>query len=109
MYSWETDEEMIAELLAEGCIKDIRYDDIEGTLVKFHMDVLELKYPAVAEVVKAEQMQEVDESIQELIDKGLVQMSFQETEDGGLEAVYGLTEAGKAHAEYLLNSGNLPS
>jgi hypothetical protein len=93
---------MISELLAEGCILDIQEDGENGPVVTFNMEVLELKYPDVAEVAKQEQLQEIDDALSNLVDLGLVEMGFMPTEDGGIEAVYSLTEMGKKYAENLL-------
>lgn len=102
MYSWDSYEEMTAELLAEGCLTDIQHDEENGTIVTFNMEILELKYPEIAEAVKEEQLKEVDETLRSLVDKGMLEMSFRETEDGGIEAVYSLTEIGRQYAETFL-------
>jgi len=100
MYDWDSHSDMIAELLQEGCILDIQEAD-EGPLVTFNLPVLELKYPAVAEVVKQDFYQEVDEALNNLVDMGLLQMAFQESEDGGIEPVFSLTEAGEQYVNNL--------
>jgi hypothetical protein len=55
--------------------------------------------PEVAKVVSPElywlEMNEVDKTLLDLIDKGLVQMDIKPDEDGNLDAIYSLTEAGK--------------
>lgn len=101
MYQWESWSEMIAELLREGCILDVQDDEENGPLVTFNLPVLEVKYPDVAEVVMKEQNQQVDEALNNLVDMGLLEMSFQETEDGGIEAVYSVTDAGKRYIETM--------
>lgn len=100
MYTWETYEDMVAELLKEGCITDVRYEE-DGPVVTFNMEVLELKYPEVADAAKEEQMEQIEESLNNLVDMGLLQMGFADSEDGGIEAVYSLTEAGEKYVKSL--------
>jgi hypothetical protein len=96
---WETDEEMVAELNEEGCIESISYDEDGEQLIKFNMDLLEIKYPAVADAVREYQMEEVDEALARLMEQGLLEMSFSEQDDGSLEPVYMLSEFGRKVVE----------
>ena len=100
-YVWDSEEEFLAEMEREGCVKSFSWDEDGGLLISWHLDVLKEKYPDVHAVVEESLLEEVDESLRRLTDDGLLDMSFQEKEDGTIEAVYSLTEEGERIAESL--------
>jgi len=81
----------------DGSIIDIN----EEGLIKFDLAKLEILHPGLYELVWEDIQRDIDESIRSLMDKGLLQMSFQQTENGGLEEVFMLTEEGRRVAEEM--------
>lgn len=94
----EFDAQFEAELQAmqdDGSIAEITEDG----MIVFNFKILEILHPALYELVWEDVSQAIDESIRELMKDGLVEMSFQVKDDGGLEEVFMLTELGKRVVE----------
>lgn len=89
-------EDWIEELIADGSF--ISHDN---DTINVNWDVVEALHPGLAEDLRQIQMQEIDEAMRELCDIGLLQMGFREKEDGSLEQVFSLTEAGHRYVEMM--------
>lgn len=100
MVSDEEYERFIQELTEDGCITS---SNEEGHSINW--ELLEVLHPATYEALWAQHCAEVDEAMQQLLDLGLIQSSFRENEDGTLEEVFSLTEAGTAYAESMISRG----
>lgn len=102
---FQSDEEFLGRMILDGCIKKVAYDEEGGLMVEWNLDRLKELYPGVYERVWEAHLSEIDLVLSGLVDKGLVQMSFEEGEDGYIEAVYSLTEKGKEEVELMKSLG----
>lgn len=93
-------EQMIDSLVEDGCFID------RGDTYEVNWPLLEVLHPAVYDVMWEGHIEEVDEALNSLCDMGLLQMGFRVTEEGGMEAIYSLTEDGIAYVGGLGAGGN---
>lgn len=101
---WESDADFVTEMLDTGCMTDYFMDTGGEWVCQWDMKKLEELYPDVYNVIREAQLEEVDEALRGMVDKGLLEMSFQETPEGGIEAVYSLTDAGREAAKQIVDS-----
>jgi DNA-binding MarR family transcriptional regulator len=101
---WDDFEDMIASLEYEGCIERIEVDAHGERQFFFDFDKMDILHPQMSAELQAEHQAEVDEALSSLVDKGLIEMYVQPTPDGGIEAVYRLSEDGRRYAEQELDS-----
>lgn len=94
---WDSEEEFIGEMLMSGAMDKAYHEDGE-LYFSWNEEVLKSKYPKVHETILNAQ---VEETLSGLVDKGLVDMAFEEREDGSIEAVYSLSDEGRRVAESM--------
>lgn len=97
---WDDEDDFVKEMLDTGCMKDYFIDDDGEWICQWDMEKLENMYPDVAKAVQEAQLEEVGEVLNDLVDQGMLEMSFQETENG-LEEMYSLSEKGKIYAQEM--------
>lgn len=95
---WESEKDFLETLLADGSIVALTGEG-EDAVVTWDMQVLEVMHPEIFEQVRAVQLEEVEQALNSLAEKGMVNMGFEEQEDGSLEEVWSLTELGQQVAE----------
>jgi hypothetical protein len=86
-------DEVVQGLIDDGCFTD------QGDTFGVDWELLEILHPAIYEALWAEHTREVDQALDNLVESGLLDTGFQQTDEGGLETIYMLTEAGKAYVE----------
>lgn len=98
---YESEDAFLAAMDRDGCIREFAWDENGELMISWNMDVLREKHPDVADAIEEIHLEMVQESLSSMTDKGLLHMSFQENDDGEIEAVYSLTEEGERLAESL--------
>ena len=102
----EFDAQFEAELEAMKEDGSINHIDENG-MIQFNMQKLEILHPALYHAVWEDMCREIDASIRDLVDEGLIEMSFRAKDDGGLEEIYMLTDAGRAVAEEMARDNEI--
>lgn len=91
---WPDEESFIAEMVASGCVIEVEHGD-DGPVLTWDMERTKELYPEVAAIVEDAFNREVKGTLLGMVDDGLLEMSFEETEDGGIEEVFFISEEGK--------------
>lgn len=97
-----TDEEIDAQIAHYVDIGVLEFTgmDESGEAIYRVTEVAEFLAPELVAAMKAEQMEEIDSTLMELVEDGLVEFEYS---DVSLEPRFRLTERGKQYAEEILD------
>lgn len=94
--SWNSDEEFLGEMLTSGAAKGIVRDEDDGELmISWDIPMLIMLYPQVYEAMMQIHMEEVQETLNEMVSDGLLEVDPVIHPDGEIDETYSLTDLGK--------------
>jgi hypothetical protein len=100
-HDWSGEYEFMGEMLMNGCIKGHAWDENGELLIEWDWPVMKEKYPAVHDALYEIHMEEVADSLNKMVDDGILEREPIVTPEGELDEVYSLTPEGKALADSL--------